>query len=142
MVDQEGGDIRILPWAPPERSQPRQAAAGTVGSDAEAAARALRATGINVTLAPVGDVASVPGAALAGRAFSTDFQAAADAMARVRARLARGRRGRRPPSTSRASAAPSPTPTTARRRSSAARSRSATRTSSRSARRSRPACRS
>ena len=58
-----------------------QAAAGTVGEDAEAAARALRASGINVSLAPVGDVASVPGAALAGRAFSTDFQAAAEAMA-------------------------------------------------------------
>jgi beta-N-acetylhexosaminidase len=81
MVDQEGGDIRILPWAPPAASQPRQAAAGSVGSDAEAAARALRASGINVTLAPVGDVASVPNAALAGRAFSTDFQAAAEAMA-------------------------------------------------------------
>jgi beta-N-acetylhexosaminidase len=81
MVDQEGGDVRILPWAPPARSQPVQAAEGTVAEDAEAAARALRATGINVTLAPVGDVASVPGAALAGRAFSTDFQAAADAMA-------------------------------------------------------------
>jgi len=80
-VDQEGGEIRILPWAPPAASQPQQAAAGTVGEDAEAAARALRATGINVTLAPVGDVASVPGAALAGRAFSTDFQAAAEAMA-------------------------------------------------------------
>jgi beta-N-acetylhexosaminidase len=80
MVDQEGGDVRILPWAPPASSQPSQAAAGTVGRDAEAAAKALRATGINVTLAPVGDVASVPGAALAGRAFSTDFQAAADAM--------------------------------------------------------------
>jgi beta-N-acetylhexosaminidase len=81
MVDQEGGDIRILPWAPPAASQPQQAAAGTVGQDAEAAAKALRATGINVSLAPVGDVASVPGAALAGRAFSTDFQAAADDMA-------------------------------------------------------------
>ena len=81
MVDQEGGDIRILPWAPPDASQAQQFAAGTVGSDAEAAARALRATGINVTLAPVGDVASVPGAALAGRAFSTDFSSAAEAMA-------------------------------------------------------------
>ena len=81
MVDQEGGEIRILPWAPPAASQPQQAAAGTVGSDAEAAARALRATGINVSLAPVGDVPSVDGAALAGRAFSTDFQAASQAMA-------------------------------------------------------------
>jgi beta-N-acetylhexosaminidase len=81
MIDQEGGEIRIFPWAPPAASQPRQAAAGTVRSDAEAAARALRASGVNVSLAPVADVASVPGAALAGRAFSTDFQAAAEAMA-------------------------------------------------------------
>ena len=91
MIDQEGGDIRIFPWAPPERSQPTQAADGTVEQDAEAAARALRAFGVNVTLAPVGDVASVPGAALAGRAFSTDFQAAAEAMtASVRGWLAGG----------------------------------------------------
>ena len=71
-VDQEGGAIRILPWAPPARSAPEQAAAGTVGSDAKAAARALRASGITVTLAPVGDVPSVPGAALAARSFSSN----------------------------------------------------------------------
>ena len=59
-VDQEGGDIRILPWAPPERSQAAQAAAGTVRADAEAAAEELRATGINVSLAPVADVAMLP----------------------------------------------------------------------------------
>ena len=80
-VDQEGGDIRILPWAPPERSQAAQAAAGTVRADAEAAAKALRATGINVSLAPVADVASVPGAALAGRAFATEFGAAGQQVA-------------------------------------------------------------
>jgi len=79
-VDQEGGDIRILPWAPPERSQPAQAAAGAVHADALASARALRAAGVNVSLAPVADVASVPGAALAGRAFSSDFAAAAQAI--------------------------------------------------------------
>jgi beta-N-acetylhexosaminidase len=81
MIDQEGGDIRIFPWAPPAASQARQFAAGTVGSDAEAAAKALRASGVNVTLAPVADVAGVPGAALAGRAFSTDFSSAAEATA-------------------------------------------------------------
>ena len=81
MIDQEGGDIRIFPWAPPATSQPRQFAAGTVGSDAEAAAKALRASGVNVTLAPVADVASVPGAALAGRAFASDFSSAAEATA-------------------------------------------------------------
>ena len=80
-VDQEGGEIRILPWAPPERSQAAQAAAGAVRADALASARALKAAGINVTLAPVADVASVPDAALAGRAFSTDFEAAAQAIA-------------------------------------------------------------
>ena len=71
-VDQEGGDIRILPWTPPRRSAPEQATSGTVRSDSKQAARALRAAGITVTLAPVGDVPSVPGAALAPRSFSSD----------------------------------------------------------------------
>jgi beta-N-acetylhexosaminidase len=71
-VDQEGGDIRILPWARPYGSAPEQAAAGTVRGDAERAARALRAAGVTVTLAPVADVPSVHGAALADRAFSAD----------------------------------------------------------------------
>jgi beta-N-acetylhexosaminidase len=81
MVDQEGGDIRNLPWLPPQRSQAAQLQAGTVRADALAAGKALRATGITVTLAPVGDVPSVPGAALAGRAFSSSFTVAAKAMA-------------------------------------------------------------
>jgi beta-N-acetylhexosaminidase len=80
-VDQEGGEIRILSWAPPERSAPQQGAAGTEREDAAAAARALREHGINVSLAPVADVASVQGAALAGRAFSTDFEQAAASVA-------------------------------------------------------------
>lgn len=79
-VDQEGGDIRILPWAPPFASAPEQAVAETVGSDATKAARALRGVGITVTLAPVGDVPSVRGAALGGRAFSSDPDEASRAM--------------------------------------------------------------
>jgi beta-N-acetylhexosaminidase len=71
-VDQEGGTVRRVPWVGPVRSEPEQAAAGTVRSDAAAAARALRKAGINVTFAPVADVPSVPGAALAPRAFSRD----------------------------------------------------------------------
>ena len=71
-VDQEGGDIRILRWAPPFGSPPEQAAAGTVRGDAEKAARALRAAGVTVTLAPVADVPSVRGAALRARAFASD----------------------------------------------------------------------
>ena len=80
-VDQEGGEIRILPWAPPEASAPEQAAAGTVREDAEAAASALRDGGVTVSLAPVGDVPTVAGAALGGRAFSDDPGAAGEAMA-------------------------------------------------------------
>jgi beta-N-acetylhexosaminidase len=81
MIDQEGGEIRNLPWAPPARSQAAQVQAGSVRADAEAAGKALRATGITVTLAPVGDVASVPDAALASRAFSSSFRTTADATA-------------------------------------------------------------
>jgi beta-N-acetylhexosaminidase len=77
-VDQEGGDVRTLPWAGPQGAAPDQAAAGTVHDDADTAGRALNASGVNVTLAPVADVPSVDGAALAGRAFSRDAGAAAD----------------------------------------------------------------
>jgi beta-N-acetylhexosaminidase len=80
-LDQEGGDVRIVPWAAPERSAPAQAAAGTVEADSLAAGRDLRAAGVGVTLAPVADVPSVDGAALAGRAFATDPEAAAVAVA-------------------------------------------------------------
>jgi beta-N-acetylhexosaminidase len=80
-VDQEGGEIRILPWAPPAASAPEQAGAGSVRSDARAAAAAQRAAGITGGLAPVGDVPSVAGAALADRAFSHDPKVASDAMA-------------------------------------------------------------
>jgi beta-N-acetylhexosaminidase len=74
-TDQEGGDIRNLKWAPPAVGQARQ----VPGRDARAAARVLKAHGINVTLAPVADVPSVAGAAMGGRAFSSDPAAAARA---------------------------------------------------------------
>jgi beta-N-acetylhexosaminidase len=80
-VDQEGGPIRILPWAAPERTAPAQQAWGVVREDSAAAARDLRAAGINVTLAPVADVPTVEGAATANRAFTTDPDAAAAAVA-------------------------------------------------------------
>ncbi|MBA2642486.1 MAG: glycoside hydrolase family 3 protein [Actinobacteria bacterium] len=81
-VDQEGGEVRIVPWAGPARSAAQQAAGGTERADATAAARGLRAAGINVSLAPVADVPSVPGAALASRAFSTDFARVAESVAK------------------------------------------------------------
>jgi beta-N-acetylhexosaminidase len=80
-VDQEGGAIRIVPWAEPERSAPEQQAWGEVREDARAAARDLSAAGINVTLAPVADIPTVEGAAMADRAFTTDPDAAAAAVA-------------------------------------------------------------
>jgi beta-N-acetylhexosaminidase len=80
-VDQEGGEIRIVPWAPPAAAAPEQEAAGSVRADAEAAGAALRGLGITVSLAPVGDVPSVAGAALGGRAFATEPDAVREAMA-------------------------------------------------------------
>ena len=80
-VDQEGGAIRIVPWAGPAESAPRQASAGSVRRDAEAAGRDLRSAGITVSLAPVGDVPSVAAASLAGREFSRDPGSAGAAMA-------------------------------------------------------------
>jgi beta-N-acetylhexosaminidase len=54
MADQEGGAVRTLPFAD--------------------SARELRAAGVNVSLAPVADVAG-PGSVMAGRAFSGDVAA-------------------------------------------------------------------
>jgi beta-N-acetylhexosaminidase len=79
-VDQEGGAVRIIPWAPPATSAPVQAATGTVRASAQSSARALRSVGITVTLAPVADVPSVPDAALASRSFSSDSRVAGNAM--------------------------------------------------------------
>jgi beta-N-acetylhexosaminidase len=88
-VDQEGGDVRVVPWAPPRSSAPEQAATGTVGRDAGAAGNALRRLGIDVSLAPVVDVPSVAGSAMASRSFSYDpkrtSQAAAASVAGWRA---------------------------------------------------------
>jgi len=90
-VDQEGGSVRRVPWVGPIGSESQQAASGTAGSDAEAAATALRALGITVTLAPVADVPSVRNAAIASRAFSTDpAVVSASVTAAVRGWLAGG----------------------------------------------------
>jgi beta-N-acetylhexosaminidase len=79
-VDQEGGVIRNVDWVGPARPQARQAADGTAEEDAQEAATGLRAEGVNVSLAPVADVPTVAGAALASRAFSADPGGAADAI--------------------------------------------------------------
>ena len=75
-VDQEGGRIRRLVWAPPLRSaaQLGRLAPAAVRAEGLAAARALRAAGIGVDLAPVADVPNGKRSFIAaqGRAFSAD----------------------------------------------------------------------
>jgi beta-N-acetylhexosaminidase len=71
-ADQEGGSVRIVPWAPPARPAPQQAAAATEHVDGRASARALSRLGIDVVLAPVADVAGRSDSAMRGRAFGSE----------------------------------------------------------------------
>ena len=72
MVDQEGGEVRTVGWAGPAAAQPQQGAPSDVRRAAEAAARQLRAVGVNVNLAPVADVPAGASPALGTRAFTGD----------------------------------------------------------------------
>jgi beta-N-acetylhexosaminidase len=67
-IDQEGGPIRILPWAQPAASQGATQTAAGARQNAANAARDLESAGINVTLAPVADVGG-SGSVMSGRAF-------------------------------------------------------------------------
>ena len=73
-VDQEGGAIRNVPFAPPERTQPQLAAAGTAAAREAAleTGRGLRAAGVSMDLGPVADLASPPNRTMAGRSFGTE----------------------------------------------------------------------
>jgi len=62
MADQEGGPVRRIPGAP-ARAAGDVTSAAQARADGLAAARTLRAAGVNMNLAPVADVAR-PGAAL------------------------------------------------------------------------------
>ena len=73
-TDQEGGEIRNLPWARPAAGQAAAATPERATADARGAALDLRAAGINVNLAPVGDVAASAGSVMRGRAFPGDAQ--------------------------------------------------------------------
>jgi beta-N-acetylhexosaminidase len=81
-VDQEGGAVKRLPWAPPTLSVPRM---GQIGSTAIARAqgrrtgRALLDLGINVDLAPVADIPRSSRSFMfqQGRTFSFDARATA-----------------------------------------------------------------
>jgi len=69
-VDQEGGDVRRLPWAPPDASAAELGAdpAGAL-AQGEQTGRALRRVGVNLDLAPVLDVPADPASFLRSRAF-------------------------------------------------------------------------
>lgn len=71
-VDQEGGEVRRLPFAAPAPSPAtvnEPAAAARLGRDA---ARDLTAAGINVNFAPVADIATSARSVMAGRAYPGD----------------------------------------------------------------------
>jgi beta-N-acetylhexosaminidase len=58
-IDQEGGDVRRVPWAPPTRTVPSMGStrdARVAFRQGRATGRALHAVGINTDLAPVADI--------------------------------------------------------------------------------------
>src|SRR6266536_1725959 len=77
-VDQEGGEVRRLSWASPRRSESSQRTEELARSEAVQGARDLRSVGINLNLAPVADVASVPGSIMRKRAFPGGAASVAD----------------------------------------------------------------
>ena len=85
-TDQEGGEIRSIAFAGPEASQASLTGVGAAAGPAREAASALDEAGVNVNLAPVADVASVPESVMGGRAYPGSADAVAEAVeAAVRA---------------------------------------------------------
>jgi beta-N-acetylhexosaminidase len=68
-LDQEGGQVRRLPWASPLRDGSSQSTVHVAYRSAQAAAHDLRAVRANVNLAPVADVALGPSSEMRRRAF-------------------------------------------------------------------------
>jgi beta-N-acetylhexosaminidase len=85
-TDQEGGEVKRIPWAPPGRSAKQLGALPSAQSTRAGSrtAAVLNADGVNVDLAPVADVPAGPADFIEQqeRAFSTDrFTVAMDAPA-------------------------------------------------------------
>jgi beta-N-acetylhexosaminidase len=89
-IDQEGGDVKRVPWAAPTRSVPAMGATGSsrvAYRQGVATGRALRSVGINMDLAPVADIPRTRSSFMdrQGRVFSFDAEVTtrlADAFAR------------------------------------------------------------
>jgi beta-N-acetylhexosaminidase len=69
-VDQEGGMVRRLAWAPPTEAPAYMSSASVARSQAAGAAAALRSVGIDIDFAPVVDTPGATGNFLGSRAFS------------------------------------------------------------------------
>ncbi len=69
-VDQEGGMVRRLAWAPPTEAPAYMTSASATHAQASAAAAALRSVGIDIDFAPVVDTPSSARSFLGSRAFS------------------------------------------------------------------------
>ncbi|HEY1564343.1 MAG TPA: glycoside hydrolase family 3 N-terminal domain-containing protein, partial [Gaiellaceae bacterium] len=69
-VDQEGGIVRRLAWAPPTEAPDEMPSASAAQAQASGAAAALRSVGIDIDFAPVVDTPSAAGNFLGSRAFS------------------------------------------------------------------------
>ncbi len=76
-ADQEGGAIRILPFAASSSGQSAQDTASRARTAARRTARDLRAVGLNMNLAPVADVGAGEGSPLGDRSFPGDSDAVA-----------------------------------------------------------------
>ena len=77
-VDQEGGSVKRIPWAPPTRSPRQIAATGstTVARDQGiATGKALKALGIDLDLAPVADVPASTASSLYRQGRTWSFSA-------------------------------------------------------------------
>jgi beta-N-acetylhexosaminidase len=69
-VDQEGGLVRRLAWAPPTEAPAYMSSPSGARSQASGAAEALRSVGIDIDFAPVVDTPGAAGNFLGSRAFS------------------------------------------------------------------------
>ncbi|HKB95109.1 MAG TPA: glycoside hydrolase family 3 N-terminal domain-containing protein [Gaiellaceae bacterium] len=71
-VDQEGGTVHRLRWAPPSLAASQMTTAGVARSQAAAAAHAIAAAGVRVDFAPVADVVTSPASFEGTRSFGRD----------------------------------------------------------------------
>lgn len=71
-VDQEGGSVRRLRWAPPMLAAASIGTSAVARAQALAAARSMKQAGIAIDFAPVADTISTPRSFLGTRSFGTD----------------------------------------------------------------------